>query len=246
MQKKRSTARPLAALCAFALLQGCAGFVIHDEARSKIATDTKKSYTDIKVTAAVDADRKNLELMLAAELEAVRESARLRADRAALGLANNASSMGLTFTDGKKRIGELGLPNIAELRKAMKTRNRIERLHRQLANDRIALDQIKIPECKLPMPANVPMPDGLTADQTASVVRNYPNYKRHCEDFLSTKIDGTGALQDAYASWRTAQVEQDNAVSAQKAEQAKLKKAKDDYDKLVKEAGADFDHSGCK
>jgi hypothetical protein len=239
MPFNRSPARALAALSVALLLQACAGFVIHDEERSKLAADTKQSYVDAKVTVAVDADRKNLEFMLAAELEVVRENARYEADWASLALANDITPMGRTVVlTAQKRIDELGLSTRKNLRAALDQVIDQDKLMHQLTNDlkMLATWKIKIPDCARPIPASPVFPKDLSDADKPNLQSDYNDYVKHCNALLDSPLNANGKLKAAHDDWKKAQLALDKGLAEQEAANADVKKAKEAYDKKVKEA----------
>src|SRR5262245_12133383 len=109
-------ARIFAILCSTTLLSACAGFTIHNETRSKLATDGRQSYADAKILDVVEAERKNLDLLLAEEIKVVRENHRLQVDFSLLEIANNSTPMAGTYVEAMARIDRLGFDSVRALR----------------------------------------------------------------------------------------------------------------------------------
>jgi hypothetical protein len=220
-------------LCATVFLPGCSGFVLHDEARSKLASDTKQSYTDAKITEVVDADRKNLETLLAAELDVVRESSRYEVDYALLALANNTTPMGKTVLSAMDRIKELGLPSVAELRGAQDKLALLDTVQSQLGNDFKGLAELKIPvpDCNADT-VSTKIPPSLTGHDAKA----YADFLKHCTDMLNIKIAASGRLGAAIEAWKNAKLALDKSVAEQETARAALKKAKKAYDDQVADA----------
>lgn len=220
------------------LLQSCAGFVIHDEARSKIATDTKQSYADAKITEVPKADAKNLETLLAAELEVLRDASRTELDFALLALANNTTPMGFTVVNASDRLKELGIPSLQQLRDVGKRLSMSAGEVRKLRNDGKMLegwDNVKAPACQDGILATVPLPKDATDDQKKKDFQNdYDVYRNRCLAILKLiDLSLQGKIGAAFLEWQSAQSALDESVDRQKAEAAKVKAAKKAYDEVV-------------
>lgn len=238
----------LAALLGGLLLQGCASFVMHDEARAKLSADTKKAYADAKVTSVLEADRQNLATLLAAEIEVVQENARFQADWASLELANGVRPMGVTVAVGAmKQIAELGFHSVAELRPLGDAGIDRAKLLVQIDRDRGLLGRLKfeIPDCNEALPPTPTVPAEMSASDANDLQRRYASYVKHCTGLLAVDAIGPsgGDLGNARQKWLAARKAQAVADKAYKAEQAKLKQAKKEYDDAVKE-GADAAKAG--
>lgn len=241
MRFNRSIARALAVLCAGMLLQSCAGFVIHDEARSKVASDTKQSYTDAKITDVPKVDAKNLEIMLTAELEVLREASRIELDFALLALANNTTPMGYTFSDALGRLKVLGIPSLAQLRQVgirlATIAGDVRKLHtvRQLLEGEKNGWGIKAPECNDGIPATVPFSNDATTGQLQKdFLKDYEEYRELCLGITQkANLNLGGKIGAAFLEWQLAQAALDESVGKRKAEEAKVKAAKKAYDDTV-------------
>lgn len=235
----RSLARVVTLSCAAMLLQACSGFVIHDEARSKLANDTKQNYRDAKVTTIAEADRKNLESMLAAELEVVRENARYQADWASLALANDTVPIGNTVLSAMKEIKDLGVPTTAELRKIQQQLIDRDAAKSKLAHSEklLAAWKIAIPVCDIGIPASPAFPKGLDDDDKKLLQSDYDDYVKECKATLYPAEKMSGKLIQANNEWFDAQLALGEALAEQAAAKAEIGRAKLAYDNEVKKAG---------
>lgn len=222
------------------LLQACSNFVIHDEARSKLADDSKQSYLGAKVTVVVEADRKNLDSMLAAELEVVRENARYQADWASLGLANDTAPMGNTVLLAMKEIKELGVPTTAGLRKIQQQRIDRDAAKNKLANSEklLAAWNISIPVCGISITASPLLPKNLDDASKKDIQSDYDDYVKECKATLypAEKMRGEGKLVEANNQWFDAQIDLEKAITKQVAAKADVATAKLSYDNEVRKA----------
>ncbi|MDP3512203.1 MAG: hypothetical protein Q8S20_05575 [Sulfuritalea sp.] len=215
--------------------------MIHDEARSKLAADTKQSYLGAEVTAVVEVDRKNLDSMLAAELEVVRDNARYQADWAGLGLANDTVPMGNTVLLAMKEIKHLGVSTTAGLRTIRQQRIDRDTAKSKLANSEklLAAWNILIPDCDISISASPLFPKNLDDASKKDLQSDYDGFVKECKATLypAEKMHGEGKLVEANNQWFDAQIDLEKAITKQAAAKAEVATAKLSYDNEVRKAG---------
>ena len=180
----------------------CSTVQLHDEARAKLAASGKKDYADAKVTEVIEADRKNAEFLLAAEIAAVRENSALQVDYATLEIANNKTPMGDAYKQVRARITALGFSSIAQLRAT-------EHDAATLRNQRNSLNSILrvfekmgvTPKCDKDFDG-LELPPTLTPGQVTTLRKIYPDYRRVCAEVQSTAEPVGGFIARANAEWQ--------------------------------------------
>ena len=248
--KTRIIIPALLACCGLAL-SGCAGTRLYDKSKANVATAIKTKYAEADILGTIEAQKKNLEALLAEELKVIRENHRLQADFALLELADNDTPMADTWRD------EIELPllrlGIASDLGGLRTFLTDLKLS-AVWSDKMATfrNQIKkrgvkdLPPCLMdtdpPEPDDWKLPEGLDARATKIVKNFYGQYKKACEEkkksIMSKKFRGQlGAAKQAWDNaksgleeWdlkvKDTKTQVDDAAKAHKAAFADAKKAK--------------------
>ena len=235
MSRRWASRSVAGALVAPLILCSCAGFRIHDEGRAKLAAAGKQSYVDAKVPEVVEADRKNLQLLLGEELKVVRDSFALQVNFAALEIANNATPMASTYDEAAVRLKALGFESPKDVRvllhHAIDARETNERLGDYEKVFRSA--KVPPPPCasapeKLTLPATI---DKKLADRLNAI---YPEYFKLCQARLAG-MPRRGLLASAYAQWSEAKAAQDDRRHHQSEAAVALQSAKTAYEAVMEE-----------
>lgn len=90
---------PALLVCCGLVLSGCAGTRLYDKSKANVATAIKTKYAEAEILGTIEAQKKNLEALLAEELMVIRENHRLQVDFALLELADNDTPMADTWRD---------------------------------------------------------------------------------------------------------------------------------------------------
>ena len=99
----------VATLFFMVMLNGCAGFHLHDANNEALANKAQKEYKENNVSKVIETEEKNLTTLLNAELKANRENHALRLDLALLKIADNDTPMAETrVKKAGSRITNLG------------------------------------------------------------------------------------------------------------------------------------------
>jgi hypothetical protein len=202
------------------MLQACAGWNVHDESRAQLAAQGKQDYADAKITEVADAEQKNLDFLLANEIKVIRENNALQSDFAALAIASNAGPMTDTYREGRLRLQELGLTDVAQTRSFINADLRSARVRATLGSAGKVLRSKGIvpPDC-LALPAAAPaLPD----DDAKTA---YSLYRKKCDDLVKAAAPPTGGLlARAHAEWTGAR---DLLAKQQTRKEAAMKDARD-------------------
>jgi hypothetical protein len=203
------------------LLNACAGFAIHDEGRAKLASEVKESYAKGKFIEIAETDRKNLDVMLTAELAAVNESFRVQVDIAALEIANNSSPMAESYVEAMDRLEELGVKTIIELKNLLKNANGRRNTQHTVDSEVkvLAKYNIKPPGCDNLPDKLTNVPDGLSETAKNVIAATYERYKISCTRLVGfARASGSGRLGDTHKDWLAAR----QALDTARANEAKL------------------------
>jgi hypothetical protein len=217
------------------LLCSCAGVQglqvqLHDESRAKLAASGKKDYTDAKVIEVIEADRKNAEFLLAAEITAVRENFALQVDYAALEIANNTTPMRETYKEARQRLDRLGFANISQLRADFKDDAVLRSKKRTLASyEKVIASMHVVPDCKKELKDL-----SLTDTQKSQLEKIYGKYLAICAEIKSLTTQPEGLIAIANAEWQAAKKDLDAATEKRRQAEKTVADAKAAYEKRVK------------
>jgi hypothetical protein len=216
----------------------CTAFRLHDDARASLAADGKQTYVDIKVTEVIEADRKNLALLLGEEIKVVRDNYQLQVDYATLEIANDATPMARAYAEGKDRLTELGVDSIKQLRDLLQGASRRANTQNSLntAAKVLLAKKVTPPDCAS-LPASLALPPGMSAADQKVMNSVYERYRTLCAD-LAVAVPTKGRLGEAYREWTEAR--RTLAASRTQQEQAigALAQAKASYDATAAEVAA--------
>lgn len=208
--------------------------MVHDESRFTLATEARQRYADANVLEVVEADRKNLERLLAEELKVVRDNQKLQVDIALVEIANNATPMADTYAEAARRLKDLGFASPGEVRSLLEASVRKEQTERSLQTYAKAFRDAGIaePDCKN-LPAN---PDFAAVPDPGKRKRLqvlFPRYGALCAKLIAPALPSSGKLADAHKEWSDAR----KALGDARGEEAKTKTematAKKEFDQAV-------------
>jgi len=199
------------------ILSGCVGaFRLYDESKAKMTTGIKEKYAQADVLGVLDVEKKNLNNLLAEELNVVRDNHKLQVDFALLRIADDNTPMADTYTKKAwNRLGELGYPNgFKELRRfrfadidlAVSERELQE--HGELLR---ALTGRTPPPCGpgVLLPDKMKFPDDLTGVQRAGAENFYRLYRDACHEVQKRPENQppAGLIKQAFDDWQAARDE---------------------------------------
>ena len=236
--------RAFALLLCAAFLCSCASFQLHDESRAKLAASGKQDYAAAKVTEVVEADRKNAEFLLAAEITAVRENFAIQVDIATLEIANNSTPMSATYKEAGDRIKELGFDSITQLRTIFHADANLRAKQRTFQSYAKVMQDLRVnvPDCVTSL-ADLTLPTTMTPDEKALLTKTYPKYQKLCAELRASESPPSGLIAHAYDEWQAAKKALAAAERVRSDAAALVAAARTAYDQTVKDA-ADAKNKG--
>jgi len=113
--------RAVVALTAIAGLGACEHLPLYNKEKDELAQSAKKAYGEAEVPKVLDVEKANLDRLLAYELEALNESAKLRLDIALLRMSNDRpipsgqTSLAAWYETAGNQVAALGFPSSTSL-----------------------------------------------------------------------------------------------------------------------------------
>jgi len=215
-------------------LLGCSAFTLHDESRAKLAADGKQLYADSKVTEVLQADRKNLELILAEEIKTVQENQRIQVDYALLAVANNSTPMADTYEEGLRRLKELGFDSPKAMRALLKGNVDTGQTRRTLQSFAKVFREAGVapPDCER-LPHSLELPATLPDSKKARLKAIYPQYEKLCKALKEPSLPPEGQVTRAYGDWVDAQRSAEESKKRAAELRQEVASAKTAYDQAV-------------
>jgi len=206
MRIRRACTSGAIAACAAFSLAGCGSLTIHDEGRSKLASDGRQAYVDSKVTEAPAIEAKNLDFLLSEEVKTVTDNVATQVDFAALGIVSNSGPMSASVDAAVQRLGALGFSRAQDVRRYISARTASTDKLATARTEASVLTKLGIPapECEavLASPDELPKPPD---DATAKEL--FDKYLGRCREAQLPALPATGLLGQAGREWSRAQKE---------------------------------------
>ena len=206
---------PALLVCIGVALSGCAGMRLYDKSKANVATAIKTKYAEADILGTIEAQKMNLEALLAEELRVVRENHQLQVDFALLELADNDSPMAVTWRDEiETPIGQLGFTTGQELRDSIVGLEEAHVRDRQMAGLRRRVVKrvgTAPPSCKPEMPDEMTIPEGIDERTAGRANKTYARLKEVCTQKLTAlmSVKLSGKWGKAINEWEAAQKELD-------------------------------------